>query len=44
VFVQTVSTNSEDYDNYYEEDGSTGTTYNETIKYWPPLSTWRKPE
>lgn len=44
VFVQTVSTNSEDYDNFYEEDGSTGTTRNETIKYWPALSKRKKPE
>jgi hypothetical protein len=44
VFVQTVSMNSEDYDNHYEEDGSTGTTYNETIKYWPALSKRKKPE
>jgi hypothetical protein len=44
VFVQTVSTNSEDYDNYYEDDGSTGTTHNETIKYWPALSKRKKPE
>jgi hypothetical protein len=44
VFVQTVSTNSEDYDNYYEEDGSAGISYKETIKYWPALSKRKKPE
>jgi hypothetical protein len=44
VFIQTVSTNSEDYENSYEEDGSTGTTHNETIKYWPALSKRKKPE
>ena len=44
VFVQTVSTNSDDYDSFYEEDGSTGTTHNETIKYWPALSKRKKPE
>lgn len=44
MFVQTVSTNSEDYDHYYEEDGSTGTTCNETIKYWPALLQRKKPE
>ena len=44
VFVQTVSTDSEDYENFYEEDGSTGTTYNETLKYWPALSKRPKPE
>lgn len=42
--MQTVATNSEDYDNFYEEDGSTGTTYNETLKYWPALSKRPKPE
>ncbi len=44
VFVQTASTNSEDYDNFYEDDGSTGTTYNETLKFWPALSKRREPE
>lgn len=44
VFVQTISTNSEDYEDYYEEDGSAATTYNETIKYWPALSKRRRPE
>jgi hypothetical protein len=39
-----VSTNSEDYKNYYEEDGSTGTTYNETINYWPALAKRSFPE
>ena len=38
VFAQTVSSNSEEYDNYYEVDGSTGTHYNEVISYWPPLA------
>jgi Domain of unknown function (DUF4145) len=38
VFAQTVSSNSEDYDNYYEQDGSTGTKYNELISYWPPVT------
>jgi hypothetical protein len=44
VFVQTVSTNSEDYENYYEEDGSTGIMHNETIRYWPALSKRKRPE
>lgn len=43
VFVQTVSTNSEDIDYYYEEDGSTGGHYCETIAYWPALSTRSSP-
>lgn len=44
VFARTVSTNSEDYDNYYEHDGSTGTTHNETINYWPALAKRPYPE
>jgi hypothetical protein len=44
VFVQTVSSNSEDYDNYYEYNGSTGATYNETISYFPSLTKRSKPE
>lgn len=44
VFVETVDTNSEDYDKFYEEDGSTRIVYNETIKYWPALSKRPKPE
>lgn len=44
VFVQTIGTNSEDYYHYYEENGSTGTAVNETIKYWPALSKRKKPE
>ncbi len=44
VFVQTVSGNSEDYDNFYEDDGSTGIEYRETKNYWPAISTRKKPE
>jgi hypothetical protein len=44
VFVQTVSTNSEDYDIPHEEDGPTGITYNETISYWPALSQRKRPK
>ena len=42
IFVQSVSTNSEDYENFYEPDGSTGTSYTETIAFWPAISK-RKP-
>lgn len=38
VFIQTASTSSEDVDQWYEEDGSSGSLYNETLKYWPALS------
>lgn len=44
VFVQTVGTHSEDYDNDYDESGETVTLYHETIKYWPALSRRQKPE
>ena len=44
VFVQTVSTNSEDYENDYGPDGETLTEYNETVKYWPALSKRKRPE
>ncbi len=44
VFVQTVSINSEDIDYFYEEDGSTGGNYCETITYWPALSTRVPPD
>jgi hypothetical protein len=44
VFVQTVATNSEDYDNFHEEDGSFGVVNRETLKYWPALSKRKKPE
>jgi hypothetical protein len=37
IFFQTVASNSEEYHHFYNEDGSTGTTYNETIAYWPPV-------
>ena len=43
VFAQTVSTNSEDIDYYYEEDGSTGGHYSETIRYWPALAKRTRP-
>jgi hypothetical protein len=44
VFAQTVATNSEDYENYYELDGSTGTRYKEAINYWPALSKRPRPD
>ena len=44
VFAQTVSTNSEDIDYHYEDDGSTGGEYVETVKYWPALSKRPKPD
>ena len=44
VFVQTVSSNSEDYDNYYEEDGSIRINHNEVITYWPPVTKRPHPE
>lgn len=43
VFVQTVSSNSEDYEQAYDYDGKTVTTYNETIRYWPALSKRKQP-
>lgn len=44
VFVQTVSTNSEDYDNDYDEAGDMVTIYHETINYWPALSKRLQPD
>jgi hypothetical protein len=44
VFVQTVATNSEDYDQDYDVDGSTTMTLNETIEYWPTLSKRNMPD
>jgi hypothetical protein len=44
VFVQTASTNSEDMDYWYEQDGSTGGAYRETLTYWPALSKRQRPE
>jgi hypothetical protein len=43
VFVQTVSTNSEDYDCDYGPDGETVTEYIETIRYWPAQSRRKRP-
>ncbi|MFG1376103.1 DUF4145 domain-containing protein [Xanthobacter autotrophicus] len=44
VFLQTVSTNSEDYHQFYERDDSEGIEYIETIGFWPVLSNREKPE
>jgi len=44
VFVQTASTNSEEYHNSYAQDGSEETTHLESFKYWPALSKRKKPE
>lgn len=46
VFVKTVDTNSEEYDQAYSVDGSGEviTTMVETIQYWPALSQRKEPE
>lgn len=44
IFAQTVATNSEDYEDFYHSDGSSGAEYNETIRYWPALSKRKRPE
>jgi hypothetical protein len=46
VFVQTVSTNSEDLEHEYLEDGSGDftTTAIETVSYWPSLAKRSRPE
>jgi uncharacterized protein DUF4145 len=44
VFIQTVSTNSEDYESFYEEDGSTGAFYKGSINYWPALTKRKRPD
>lgn len=38
VFVQTVATNSEDYDHYFDEYGQEAVHHDETVAYWPALS------
>jgi hypothetical protein len=44
VFVQTVSTNTEDYDDFYDEKGEAQGTYRKQIKYWPALSKRKNPD
>ncbi|WP_395449049.1 DUF4145 domain-containing protein [Aminobacter sp. UC22_36] len=44
VFAQTVSTNSEDYHQYYNEAGEAETEHKETINSWPAKSKRERPE
>jgi hypothetical protein len=44
VFVQTVSTDSESYENWYDEVGETQTALVETVSYWPALEKRKRPE
>lgn len=44
TFVQTVSTNSEDYKHDYGPDGETLTEYNECVRYWPAQLKRSRPE
>lgn len=44
VFVEIVYTNSEDYEQEYDVDGSTIATLNERSEYWPALSKRKIPE
>nr|WP_314089413.1 DUF4145 domain-containing protein [uncultured Shinella sp.] len=44
VFAQSVSTNSEDYSNYYNRLGDTETEYHETVKTWPARAKRTRPE
>lgn len=44
VFLQTSATNTEDYDQDYDVDGSTITTLNATLEYWPALSKREMPD
>lgn len=44
VFIQTTATNTEDYDHDYDIDGSTITTLNESLEYWPSLSKRKMPD
>ncbi|HEV2599967.1 DUF4145 domain-containing protein [Sphingopyxis sp.] len=44
TFVQTVGTNSEDYHDYYDEEGEHVTHHTETIGYWPALSKRQQPD
>jgi hypothetical protein len=44
VFMETAATNTEDYDQDYDVDGSTITTLNETLRYWPTLSKRQLPD
>jgi hypothetical protein len=44
VFIQTTATNTEYCDYDYDVDGSTITTLNETLEYWPTLSKKKTPD
>ena len=44
VFAQTVSSNSEDLDHYYNEQGEAETIYHETVEYFPAVSRRNRPE
>lgn len=44
VFVQTVSSNSEEYDHYTDEQGNDDVVYREIVKYWPALSSRKMPD
>lgn len=44
AFAQTISTNSEDYVDYYDEQGEEARDHDETINYWPALAKRKRPE
>jgi hypothetical protein len=44
VFVQTVSSNSEDYEYEPDESGEPVQVYQETVNHWPAISARSKPE
>jgi hypothetical protein len=44
VFVQTVSTDSESFDYWYDDDGETQSAPIETVSYWPALEKRRRPD
>lgn len=44
VFAQSVSTNSEDYNQYYDHNGETVTEHNETVEMWPARSKREQPK
>lgn len=44
VFVQTIYTNSEDYDQYYDHDGAAMMESIQYIEYWPALAKRKFPE
>jgi hypothetical protein len=44
VFVQTVSTDSESYDYWYDEHGETQSAPMETVSYWPAREKRKRPD